>query len=82
MSFPNLLKELDLGFMTLKNRVVMGSMHTGLEEAKNGFDRMAQFYAERAKGQVGLIITGGFAPNFEGRVSPFASQLSFKWQIK
>ncbi|MDC0254483.1 NADPH-dependent 2,4-dienoyl-CoA reductase [Bacteriovoracales bacterium] len=82
MSFPNLLKELDLGFMTLKNRVVMGSMHTGLEEAKSGFDRMAQFYAERAKGQVGLIITGGFAPNFEGRVSPFASQLSFKWQIK
>jgi 2,4-dienoyl-CoA reductase (NADPH2) len=60
----------------------MGSMHTGLEETRKGFDRMAEFYRERSKGEVGLIITGGFAPNFRGRVSPFASQLSFRWQVK
>ena len=61
--YPNLLKPLDLGFTTLKNRVLMGSMHTGLEEVPGGFDRMAVFYAERARGQVGLIVTGGIAPN-------------------
>ncbi|MEC7182999.1 MAG: NADPH-dependent 2,4-dienoyl-CoA reductase [Bdellovibrionota bacterium] len=82
MPFPHMLEELDLGFTKLRNRVVMGSMHTGLEEVKNGFDRMATYYRDRARGGVGLIITGGFAPNFEGRVSPFASQLSFRWQIK
>jgi len=59
---------LDLGFTTLKNRVLMGSMHTGLEEAKNGFNRMAEFYAERARGGVGLIVTGGIGPNAEGAV--------------
>ncbi len=64
--FPLLMKPLDLGFTTLKNRVIMGSMHTGLEEAKNGFERMAKFYAERAEGGVGLIVTGGFGPNAEG----------------
>ena len=82
MPFPHMLEELDLGFTKLRNRVVMGSMHTGLEEVRNGFDRMATYYRERARGGVGLIITGGFAPNFEGRVSPFASQLSFRWQVK
>ncbi len=80
--FPHLLEPLDLGFMTLKNRVLMGSMHTGLEETKNGFDRMAAYYAERAKGQVGLIVTGGIAPNREGWVSPFAAKLSTKSEAK
>ena len=55
--FPHLLAPLDLGFTTLKNRVLMGSMHVGLEEAPNGFERMAAFYAERARGGVGLIVT-------------------------
>ncbi|MES2072029.1 MAG: NADPH-dependent 2,4-dienoyl-CoA reductase [Pseudomonadota bacterium] len=66
-SYPHLLQPLDLGFTTLKNRVLMGSMHVGLEEVPNGFQRMAAFYAERARGGVGLIVTGGIAPNERGR---------------
>ncbi|MFC7217560.1 FAD-dependent oxidoreductase [Streptomyces polyrhachis] len=66
-SYPHLLSPLDLGFTTLPNRVIMGSMHVGLEEAENGFERMAAFYAERARGGVGLIVTGGIAPNEAGR---------------
>ncbi|WP_339675305.1 NADPH-dependent 2,4-dienoyl-CoA reductase [uncultured Zhongshania sp.] len=62
-NYPNMLKPLDLGFTVLKNRVIMGSMHTGLEEAENGFERMAAFFAERARGGVSLIVTGGFGPN-------------------
>ncbi|MDP5134295.1 MAG: NADPH-dependent 2,4-dienoyl-CoA reductase [Paraglaciecola sp.] len=64
--YPHLLRPLDLGFTTLKNRVLMGSMHTGLEEAPNGHIRMAAFFAERARGGVGLIVTGGIGPNDEG----------------
>lgn len=64
--FPKLLSPLSLGFVTLKNRILMGSMHTGLEDAPDGFDRLAAFYVERAKGGVGLIVTGGFEPNNEG----------------
>jgi 2,4-dienoyl-CoA reductase (NADPH2) len=79
--YPHLLAPLDLGFVTLKNRVLMGSMHTGLEEASDGYERMAAFYAERARGGVGLIVTGGIAPNFAGRVEPRASQLTFPWQV-
>lgn len=77
-NYPHLLSPLDLGFVTLKNRVLMGSMHTGLEEMKNGFEKMAAFYGERAKGGVGLIVTGGVAPNKSGRVSPFAGDLTSK----
>jgi 2,4-dienoyl-CoA reductase (NADPH2) len=62
-AYPKLLEPLDLGFTTLRNRVLMGSMHTGLEEAENGHQRMAAFFAERARGGVGLIVTGGFGPN-------------------
>jgi len=62
-SYPRMLEPLDLGFTTLKNRVLMGSMHTGLEETPNGHERMAAFFAERAHGGVGLIVTGGFGPN-------------------
>ncbi|MFF9202719.1 FAD-dependent oxidoreductase [Streptomyces sp. NPDC014986] len=65
--YPHLLTPLDLGFTTLPNRVLMGSMHVGLEEAEGGFTRMAEFYAARARGGVGLIVTGGIAPNDEGR---------------
>ena len=68
--FPHLLQPLDLGFTQLKNRVLMGSMHTMLEEAPDGFARAAVFYAERARGQVGLIVTGGISPNEEGCVGP------------
>lgn len=68
-SYPNLLAPLSLGFTTLKNRTIMGSMHTGLEEAPNGYERMAAFYGERARGGVALIVTGGIAPNEAGRVS-------------
>ncbi len=79
--YPHLLAPLDLGFTTLRNRVLMGSMHTGLEEAPDGFARMAAFYAARARGGVGLIVTGGIAPNLAGRVEPRAAQLSFSWQL-
>lgn len=81
-SYSHLFRPLDLGFTTIKNRVLMGSMHTGLEEEKNGFEKMAAYYGERAKGGVGLIVTGGIAPNFQGRTQPFAAQLSFPWQVK
>jgi len=79
--YPHLLAPLELGFTTLTNRVLMGSMHTGLEEAPNGHARMAAFYAERARGGVALIVTGGIAPNFAGRLEPRASQLSYGWQV-
>ena len=79
--YPLMFSPLDLGFTTLRNRTLMGSMHTGLEEEKNGFERMAAFYGERARGGVGLIVTGGFAPNLAGRVYHFGSQLSFSWQV-
>eukprot|EP01134_Creolimax_fragrantissima_P008517 CFRG8517T1 len=77
--YANLLKPLDLGFTTLKNRVLMGSMHTGLEEGgviHGNLTRMAQFYAERARGGVGLIVSGGVSPNRAGRVSPAAAKMS------
>ncbi|MDP1830952.1 MAG: NADPH-dependent 2,4-dienoyl-CoA reductase [Geothrix sp.] len=81
MPYPHLLAPLDLGFTTLRNRVLMGSMHTNLEEAKGGFAKLAAFYAERARGGVGLIVTGGIAPNLRGRLTPFGSQLSWPWQV-
>ncbi|WP_028009575.1 NADPH-dependent 2,4-dienoyl-CoA reductase [Solimonas flava] len=74
--YPHLLQTLDLGFTTLKNRVLMGSMHTGLEDRRKNFPRLAAYFAERARGDVGLIVTGGFAPNIEGWLTPFASKLS------
>ncbi|MGH1485513.1 MAG: FAD-dependent oxidoreductase [Cellvibrionaceae bacterium] len=80
--FRHLFEPLSLGFTTLKNRVLMGSIHTGLEEAKNGYQKLAHFYAERARGGVGLIVTGGVAPSLVGRVEPRANQLSYFWQLK
>ena len=76
--FPHLLEPLDLGFTTLRNRTLMGSMHTGLEEEKNGYKRMAAYFGERAKGGVGLIVTGGISPNIAGWVGPFSSKLTSK----
>lgn len=80
--FPHLLEPLDLGFTTLKNRTLMGSMHLGLEEEKGGFDKLAAFYAERAKGGVGLIVTGGISPNIAGWVAPFGGRMSNKRHAK
>lgn len=77
LAYPHLLEPLDLGFVTIRNRVLMGSMHTGLEEEEEGgFERLAAFYAERAAGEVGLIVTGGFAPNEAGRVHFAGSTLT------
>ena len=73
-NYPHMLAPLDLGFTTLKNRVLMGSMHTGLEETKD-WNRVAEFYAERARGQVALMVTGGIAPNREGAVLPGAAAM-------
>ncbi|MDH4610752.1 NADPH-dependent 2,4-dienoyl-CoA reductase [Pseudomonas sp. BN102] len=74
--YPHLLAPLDLGFTTLKNRTLMGSMHTGLEEKPNGFERMAAYFAERARGGVGLMVTGGIGPNAEGGVYAGAAKLT------
>ncbi len=79
--YPNLLEPLDLGFTRLKNRVLMGSMHTGLEDKAKDFPRLAAYFAERAKGNVGLIVTGGFAPNIAGWLTPFGSTLMGRWQL-
>ncbi len=73
--YPHMLAPLDLGFTTLKNRVLMGSMHTGLEEAPNGFKRMGEFYAARARGGAGLIVTGGIAPDEAGGATPHMSKM-------
>ena len=82
MKYKHIFEPLDLGFTTLKNRVLMGSMHTGLEEEKNGYDRMAVYFAERAKGGVGLIVTGGIAPNVQGWTAPFSARLSSRRHVK
>ncbi len=80
--YSELFKPLDLGFTQIKNRVLMGSMHTGLEEEKNGFQQLASFYKKRAQGGVGLIVTGGIAPNIAGKTQPFSAVLSKRSQIK
>src|SRR5690242_8980577 len=80
-AYPHLLAPLDLGFTTLPNRVLMGSMHTGLEESPDGFAKLAAFYEARARGGAALIVTGGIAPNLVGRLEPRATQLSFGWQV-
>lgn len=79
--YPHLLAPLDLGFVRLRNRVVMGSMHTGLEDRLWDFGKLAAYYRERARGGVGLIITGGFAPNREGWLLPMGSSLTSSLQV-
>lgn len=79
--YPHLFTPLDLGFTTLRNRVLMGSMHTGLEDRRGDFPKLAAYFAERAAGGVGLIVTGGFSPNVEGWLKPFASRLAWPWEV-
>ena len=76
--YKHIFQPLDLGFTTLKNRILMGSMHTGLEEEKNGFEKIARYFAERAKGGVGLIVTGGISPNIQGWTGPLSARMSTK----
>ena len=80
--YPHLLAPLDLGFTTLRNRVLMGSMHTGLEDRAADFPKLAAYFAERAAGGTGLIVTGGFSPNLVGWLKPFASRMSMPWHVK
>ncbi len=79
--YPHLLSPLDLGFTRIPNRVLMGSMHTGLEDRARNFPRLAEYFAERARGGVGLIVTGGIAPNRAGWVAPFAGKLTSRREI-
>ncbi len=79
--YPHLLEPLDLGFTTLANRVLMGSMHTGLEDHFWNYDKLAAYFAERARGGVGLIVTGGIAPNRQGWVAPFAGEMSNRLHV-
>ncbi len=79
--YPNLFRPLDLGFAVLENRVLMGSMHTGLEDARGGFGKLSAFYQERARGGVGLIVTGGTSPDYSGQLVPFSSHLCHPWQV-
>lgn len=80
MSYPHLLEPLTLGSLTLRNRLVMGSMHTGLEDSALNTSKLASYFAERARGGTGLIITGGYAPNKRGWLKPFASELTTRLQ--
>ena len=79
--YPHLFAPLDLGFCTLPNRVLMGSMHTGLEDRASDFPKLAAYFAERARGGTGLIVTGGVSPNLRGWLKPFAGKLSWRWEI-
>jgi 2,4-dienoyl-CoA reductase (NADPH2) len=80
--YPHLFSPLDLGFTTLRNRVLMGSMHTGLEDRASDFPRLAAYFAERAAGGAGLIVTGGFSPNMMGWLKPFSGKLSWPWEAR
>ena len=82
MKYPHIFRPLDLGFVQVKNRILMGSMHTGLEEEKDGYYKMGVYLAERARGGVGLIVTGGIAPNIQGWTGPFSARLSSNKQVK
>ena len=81
ISYPHLFAPLDLGFCTLPNRVLMGSMHTGLEDHARDFGKLAEYFGARARGGVGLMVTGGFSPNVVGWLKPFSSRLSSRWQV-
>ncbi len=79
MNYPNLFAPLDLGHVTLSNRILMGSMHTGLEDKASDYDKLAAYFAERARGGVGLMVTGGIAPSIQGWLKPFGGRLSMPW---
>lgn len=80
-SVSSLFQPLDLGFTTLPNRILMGSMHTGLEDRKKDYPKLATYFAERAAGGAGLIVTGGIAPNIRGWLGPFSGMLNSRWQV-
>ncbi|MEO6102624.1 MAG: NADPH-dependent 2,4-dienoyl-CoA reductase [Pseudoxanthomonas sp.] len=80
--YPHLFAPLDLGFTTLRNRVLMGSIHTGLEDRARDFPKLAAYFAERAEGGVGLMVTGGFSPNLVGWLKPFGGKLSWPWEVR
>jgi 2,4-dienoyl-CoA reductase (NADPH2) len=80
--YPNLFRPLDLGFTTVRNRILMGSMHTGLEDRAKDFPRLAAYFAERASGGAGMIVTGGFAPNMLGWLKPFAGRMAWPWHVR
>ena len=80
-AFPNLFAPLDLGFTQLRNRILMGSMHTGLEDHVRDFPKLAAYFAERAEGGAALLVTGGFSPNVVGWLAPFGSKLSWPWEV-
>ncbi|MGH8053270.1 MAG: FAD-dependent oxidoreductase [Stenotrophomonas sp.] len=79
--FPNLFAPLDLGFTQLRNRILMGSMHTGLEDHVRDFPKLAAYFGERAEGGAALLVTGGFSPNVVGWLAPFGSKLSWPWEV-
>src|SRR3569623_1511435 len=81
MHYPHLFAPLDLGHLTLPNRILMGSMHTGLEDRAADYDKLAAYFAERARGGVGLMVTGGIAPSIEGWLKPFGGRLSMPWHV-
>lgn len=81
MNFPHLFSPLDLGHTTLPNRILMGSMHTGLEDKSSDYDKLAAYFAERARGGVGLMVTGGIAPSIQGWLKPFGGRLSMPWHV-
>jgi 2,4-dienoyl-CoA reductase (NADPH2) len=81
VNYPHLFAPLDLGFVTLRNRIVMGSMHTGLEDRARDYPKLAAYFAERARGGTGLIVTGGIAPNVAGWIGPFAGKLNSRREV-
>ena len=81
MDYPHLFAPLDLGHTTLPNRILMGSMHTGLEDKASDYDKLATYFAERARGGVGLMVSGGIAPSIEGWLKPFGGRLSMPWHV-
>ena len=81
MDYPHLFAPLDLGHTTLPNRILMGSMHTGLEDKASDYDKLAAYFAERARGGVGLMVSGGIAPSIEGWLKPFGGRLSMPWHV-
>ncbi|MGQ7843391.1 oxidoreductase [Granulosicoccus sp. 3-233] len=80
-AYPSLFEPLDLGFTTLSNRILMGSMHTGLEDKARDYPKLAAYFAERAAGGAGLMVTGGIAPNLRGWLAPFSGTLGHRWQV-
>ena len=81
VTYPSVFQPLDLGYTTLRNRILMGSMHTGLEDKRADYHRLAAYFAERAAGGAGLIVTGGIAPNIRGWLAPFSGTLNSRWQV-